>query len=123
MPSLPSKSELRKQLRAARREHVEQLAEAIEGTSPESLTPEAYSVDSAQNPLAKPGRQDTPDAFFTLGQHSQPTIATTQIRPLRTKVEHGWTFSPWVYWQCPHQDLSDHYAVEGYFRYDKTVGE
>lgn len=98
-------------------EEYEHLITTLSITQPERIGPLKHSLDPTQNTLAKPGPSQTPDALFTFTQHQHPQTATLQIRPLRTSPEQAWKPLSWLYWQCPHQDISDHYAIEGTFHY------
>ena len=99
----------------------QQLKESLNLYSTERSTEQLanqfeHSVDSSQNTLTRSSVAHTPDAFFTLAQHRQPSSATWQVQPIQTSAQQAWN-KPFFYWQRPQQNLSDHHAIVGSFEY------
>lgn len=76
-----------------------------------------FSVNPTQNSLVQSGVPRTPDILFTFNSQQQPQTTRIDVKALRVKQKEGWKAAPWMYWQCPQQNLSDHHAVEGEFDY------
>ncbi|MGR3274034.1 sphingomyelin phosphodiesterase [Acaryochloris marina NIES-2412] len=82
--------------------------------------PDKPSVDPTHNSLVQAESSSAPDVLLTFAQNRQPQTAALAIRPLRTALEQGWRSAPWMYWQCPQQNLSDHHAIEGQFDFSNV---
>jgi len=80
--------------------------------------PSEFSVNPNQNSLVQFGVARTPDILFTFNSQPQPQKTQIEVKPLRIRHKEGWKAAPWMYWQCPQQNFSDHHAVEGEFEYE-----
>ena len=98
--------------------HPEEFQSLINQLGLKAFQSAQASVDPVNNELVSSGIPRSPDIFFTFkSQTKQPVMAQVKVKPLRISQSRGWKSSPWMYWRCRNQNLSDHYALEGIFQY------